>query len=330
MNQIRCPNCQAINREAANFCTRCGQKLNGARHEIDETPTQPYRAQSQESPDSDTLHSIPAQPSLVLHVGQRTDTGRVRQSNEDSLLVLDLTWSNIAISRPAGLFVVADGMGGHEGGEIASGMMVKAIARLAIEEWLPRLMEEGAEPNDHGEWLSGAIQGSNARIYEWARRAGIEMGTTVVAALITGDRGHIAHVGDSRAYRINAQGVERLTVDHSLVENLVVTNQLSREQAREHPQVNVIYRTIGDQYEVAVDINPVRLDPGDSLLLCSDGLTGALADETILQLVRSASHPQEACDRLIEAANQSGGDDNITAIVITLQSLYPAAGAQST
>ncbi len=327
MNQTRCPYCQAINREGANFCTRCGQKLNGARLEIDETPTLPYAAPPQESPSLDTQPTVSAPPSLALHVGQRTDTGRVRQSNEDSLLVLDLTWSNVSIGRPAGLFVVADGMGGHEGGEIASGMLVKAIARLAMVEWLPRLVGEGAESNDHGEWLSGAIQGGNERIYEWARRADIEMGTTVVAALITGNRGHIAHVGDSRAYRINAHGVERLTVDHSLVESLVVANQLSREQAREHPQVNVIYRTIGDQHQVAVDINPVRLDPGDSLLLCSDGLTGALTDETIFQMVSGATHPQAACDALIEAANQSGGDDNITVIIITLQSLSPAADA---
>jgi protein phosphatase len=155
------------------------------------------------------------------------------------------------------------------------------------------------------------------------------MGTTVVAALIIGNRGHIAHVGDSRAYRINTQGMERLTVDHSLVESLVVANRLSPEKAREHPQVNVIYRTIGDQHQVAVDINPVYLDQGDTLLLCSDGLTGMLTDETIFQLVSGAAHPQAACDALVEAANQAGGDDNITVIVITLQSLSAAAGAQS-
>jgi protein phosphatase len=327
MNQISCPNCQAINREEANYCARCGQRLNGARNEIDETPTQPYSAPPLESFDSDAMQTTPTRPSLALHVGQRTDTGRVRQSNEDSLLVLDLTWNNISIGRPAGLFVVADGMGGHEGGEIASGLLVKAIAQLAIGEWLPRLVEDGAEPNDHGEWLSGAIQSGNERIYEWSRQAGVEMGTTVVAALIIGNRGHIAHVGDSRAYRINDQGMERLTVDHSLVESLVVANRLSPEKAREHPQVNVIYRTIGDQRQVAVDINPVHLVQGDTLLLCSDGLTGMLTDKTIFQLVIGATHPQAACDALVEAANQAGGDDNVTVVVITLQSLSAAGGA---
>lgn len=244
------------------------------------------------------------------------------------MLALELAWNNVSVGRAAGLFVVADGMGGHEGGEIASGMLVKTIARLAVNEWLCRIAE-GDETDDHGEWLSGVIQSSNEHIYDWARRAGVEMGTTVVAALLTGNRGHIAHVGDSRAYRINAQGMERLTVDHSLVESLVVANQISREKAREHPKVNVIYRTIGDQQQVAVDINPISLSEGDSILLCSDGLTGMLTDEAIFELVHPAASPQAACDMLVEAANKAGGDDNITVVLIKLESLSPSDDPQT-
>jgi protein phosphatase len=236
-------------------------------------------------------------------------------------------WSNVSVGRPAGLFIVADGMGGHEGGEIASGMLVKAIARLAVAEWLPRLAE-GEEQNDHGEWLSGAVQSANEHIYEWARQAGLEMGTTVVVALLIGDRGHIAHVGDSRAYRINPAGLERLTIDHSLVESLVVANQISREEARDHPQVNVIYRTIGDKQQVEIDVSPVRLTRGDSLLLCSDGLTGMLTDESIHQIVSAAASPQAACDALVDAANKAGGEDNITVMIIKLETLPPTITGQ--
>jgi protein phosphatase len=271
---------------------------------------------------------MPLRPSYDLHVGRRTDVGRVRQSNEDSLLALELVWSNTSVGRPAGLFVVADGMGGHEGGEIASGMLVQAIARLAVAEWLPRLAE-GEAQDDHGEWLAGAIQSANERIYDWARQAGLEMGTTIVAALLTGDRGHIAHVGDSRAYRINGAGPERLTIDHSLVESLVVANQISREEARDHPQVNVIYRTIGDKEQVEIDVSPVRLARGDALLLCSDGLTGMLTDESIHQIVSAAASPQAACDALIDAANKAGGEDNITVMIIKLESLPPVMAGQA-
>jgi protein phosphatase len=295
---------------------------------IDEAPTLPRIAPAEASNSPDELQTMPLRVSYDLHVGRRTDVGRTRTSNEDSLLALELAWSNMSIGRPAGLFVVADGMGGHEGGEIASGMLVRAIARLAVDEWLPRLMES-EEQDDHGEWLSGAIQSGNERVYEWAKGAGLEMGTTVVAALLVGDRGHIAHVGDSRAYRINAAGLERLTIDHSLVESLVVANQISREEAREHPQVNVIYRTIGDRQQVAIDVNPARLARGDSLLLCSDGLTSMLTDEVIHQIATSAASPQTACDALVEAANRAGGEDNISVIIIKLESLPVANAGQA-
>ena len=259
--------------------------------------------------------------SFDLRVGRRTDVGQLRELNEDSLLTLDLVWSNKSVSRPVGLFVVADGMGGHEGGEVASGLLVCAVAQHAASELMPRTTASGGEPLDFGAWLTAAIQSGNVEVYERSQRVGNDMGTTVVAALVAGDAAYIAHVGDSRAYRINSAGIEQITVDHSLVESLVASNQITREEARHHPQSNVIYRTIGDKRQVTVDLDLVTLAAGDSLLLCSDGLSGMLTDETIHQVVTSAASPQAACDALIAAANRAGGEDNITAIVIRAEAL---------
>ena len=247
--------------------------------------------------------------------------GQLRELNEDSLLTLDLVWNNKSVSRPLGLFVVADGMGGHEGGEVASGLLVRAVAQYAVSELLPRTTASGGEPLEFGAWLSAAIQAGNVEVFERSETAGTDMGTTVVAALMAGNEAYIAHVGDSRAYRINDAGIEQITVDHSLVESLVASNQITREEARHHPQSNVIYRTIGDKRQVTVDLDLVTLAPGDSLLLCSDGLSGMLTDDQLQRLVATAASPQAACDALIAAANRAGGEDNITAIVVRAEAL---------
>lgn len=259
--------------------------------------------------------------SIDLRVGRRTDVGQLRQLNEDSLLTLDLVWSNKSVTRPMGLFVVADGMGGHEGGEIASGLLIRAVAQHAASELLPRTTATGGEPVDYGAWLTAAIEAGNVEVYERSQQVGNDMGTTVVAALVIGNEAYIGHVGDSRAYRINAAGIEQITVDHSLVESLIASNQITREEARNHPQSNVIYRTIGDKREVKVDLDLVVLAPGDSLLLCSDGLSGMVADSTLHRLVTGATSPQAACDALINAANRAGGEDNITAVIVQAETL---------
>jgi protein phosphatase len=271
---------------------------------------------SRAAEEADTLQ---ARGSLDVRAGRRTDVGRLRESNEDSLLVLEGVWNNRSVSRPVGLYVVADGIGGNEGGEIASGMLVSGLARRAAE-LLPGLLVD--EPRFDGRtWLAGAIQSVNEEIFEWAREAGYDFGTTVVAVLLRGEQALIAHVGDSRVYLINASRIEQLTVDHSLVESLVIANQISREEARAHPNANVIYRTVGDQANVAVDLRVARLMPGDRLLLCSDGLSGMITDETIHQLVMNAPSPQPACDALVDAANAAGGEDNCTVILVELRAL---------
>lgn len=316
MNEIACPRCRRSNRQGARYCAACGYELAaGSEQPDDDLPTRPAGSRFNENAPEET-DGTPTQAGYSLRVGRLSDSGREREANEDSLLVLDLHCANKSVNRAAGLFVVADGMGGQEVGEIASGMLVRSLARMAAVEWLPGVVDDKRKRADPGAWLISAIQRANAEIHGWAHEAGYEMGTTVVAALVAGNRALVAHVGDSRAYRVGTAGIEQLTVDHSLVESLVMTNQISREEARTHPQANVIYRTIGDQPQVIVDLVEIELAAGERLLLCSDGLSGMLADSEIRRVVMAGTSPQATCEALIAAANEAGGSDNCSAILI--------------
>ena len=322
MNEQICPYCRFHNRPGAKFCAMCGRPLALPAVGFDDEPPTARRSAAEFKATGAPPHILQSDQSLDLRAGWRTDTGRVRDLNEDSLLVLQYEWTNRVFGRPVGLFVVADGMGGHEGGEIASGMLIRSLGRRAVVELLPRTLDPDDVSFDREGWLGDAIRRSNEEIYQWARGAGFEMGTTVVAALLVDDTVVIAHVGDSRAYLVNASHIEQLTVDHSLVESLVVSNQISREEARVHPQAHVIYRTIGDQPQVSVDMRRLRLASGDRLLLCSDGLSGMLTDEVVHELVMGADSPQAACDALVAAANGAGGEDNCSVVVVQLLSLF--------
>ena len=250
-----------------------------------------------------------------LRVGRKTDVGKRRQLNEDSLCVLELVSNNQSINQPLGLYVIADGMGGHEGGEIASGLTINSIAQQAVQDLLLPATS-GKELPDLPQWLVTAVMAANTAVYEKGKLSNNDMGTTVVAALVNDNEAFIAHVGDSRAYLVGPARIEQITTDHSLVERLIATGQITREEARDHPQGNVIYRTIGDREQIDVDINAIQLVAGDCLLLCSDGLSGMITDETIHNLVTSAASPQDACQALIQAANTADGEDNITVIII--------------
>jgi serine/threonine protein phosphatase PrpC len=263
---------------------------------------------------SQLVEQIRRPASLDLRVGRQTDVGMVRQLNEDSLCTMELVWNNQSQNKAVGVYIVADGMGGHEGGEIASGLTIKAIMQLATEE-LFAPTTRGDAP-DYDVWLKKAVEAANTAVYERSKQSHNDMGTTVVMALIAGNEAHIAHVGDSRAYHISQKEIEQITTDHSLVERLVATGQISREEARYHPQSNVIYRTIGDKAKIEVDITTVHIAPGEHLLLCSDGLSGMVTDERIHEIIRQAPSPQSACAELIHAANAAGGDDNITVVIV--------------
>ena len=228
---------------------------------------------------------------------QRTDTGRQRRGNEDS-----------SLARPP-LFVVADGMGGAQAGEVAS-----QIAVDVFEHHLP----EAGSPEER---LAGCVQEANRQIYQRSRteheRAG--MGTTLTAAYLDDAEVVIAHVGDSRAYLFRDGGLTRLTQDHSLVDELLRRGKLTEEQAAEHPQRSIITRALGPEPEVEVDRWTYSVRADDVVLLCSDGLTSMITEQRIADILGANEVLERAADQLIDDANAAGGRDNITVVMFRLE-----------
>jgi PPM family protein phosphatase len=250
--------------------------------------------------------------SLDYHLGRRTDVGRMRTLNEDSLLTIHLVRNQQSVSRPLGVFLVADGMGGHAAGEVASGTIVNLIAQRSLTD----LATANSGRAERLPWLQDLVATTNRKIFDMRQAAGTDMGSTLVMFVLDADQIYVAHVGDSRGYLINAAGITRLTIDHSLVQRLVSTGQITEQEARTHEQRNVIYRTMGDRAEVEVDTSAHTLKIGDRVLLCSDGMSGQVEDPVIHQIVMTAATPQAACEALIDAANAAGGPDNITAVLV--------------
>jgi len=233
-----------------------------------------------------------------------TDTGRQRRANEDSLLAR------------SPLFVVADGMGGAQAGEVAS--------RIAVESF-----QAGLADSSHPELeLAELARAANARIHELshsnAEQAG--MGTTLTAVYVGEEEVAIAHVGDSRAYCLRDDQLLRLTDDHSLVDELIRQGRLTPEEAIEHPQRSVITRALGPEGVVEVDTRSFSARPGDLYLLCSDGLTTMIAEEQIADLLRAHPRLRDAGEALIAAANEAGGRDNITVVLIRLEEVEVGEG----
>jgi serine/threonine protein phosphatase PrpC len=272
---------------------------------------------------TEALEALQRPANVTFIVGRRSDTGRQRELNEDSLLTLEIERVQQSESRPVGLYVVADGMGGHSAGEVASAIAINALARTVLTTVMLPVVQEAAEP-DYGALLKEACAEANRAVHERARKTRSDMGTTLVAALVVGSEAHIANIGDSRAYRVNEQEIRQITTDHSLVERLIAAKQITREEARTHPQRNVIYRTVGDKPQVEVDVFHESLKRDDWLVLCSDGLHGLVRDIQIQQVVTTCLHPQDACGELVRLANEAGGDDNITVIALKLKEVGSA------
>jgi PPM family protein phosphatase len=237
---------------------------------------------------------------MTLRVAQsvcRTDTGRQRRDNEDSVYV------------HAPVFVVADGMGGAQAGEVASRMAIETF-----EQGLPGAGSAEAR-------LAELVRDANHRIYDRSRaehgREG--MGTTLTAAYLDGGRLAIAHVGDSRAYLLRDGELTRLTQDHSLVDELVRQGKLTEKQAAEHPQRSIITRALGPEPQVEVDTFSYDVRAGDIVLLCSDGLTSMVAEDQVAEIIKLAATLEEAADRLIDEANEAGGRDNITVVLCRVE-----------
>ena len=228
---------------------------------------------------------------MRIDVGATTDLGRVREVNEDSFLV------------EAPLYAVADGMGGHRGGDVAS--------RLALET-VESLFRKGDDT------LAEQVRAANRAVYERSasdqRVSG--MGTTFTAIIVEDATVHLAHVGDSRAYLLRAGDLRQITNDHTLVARMVKAGEITREEAAVHPHRNVVTRSLGTEPTVLVDEETIPLLDDDRVLICSDGLTGMVAEPQIQTILEAEPDPQRAADRLVKAANRAGGIDNITVVIL--------------
>jgi serine/threonine protein phosphatase PrpC len=256
-------------------------------------------------------------PKLLI-VGIAQHVGRVRTHNEDVLLAFTGELAGLESMPHFGLFVVADGMGGHALGERASGIAARTVAREALKRILPFLLANPDSNSDRPsllEIMEQAMNAANQAVFTGVPEGG---GTTLTCALLIGEQVVLSHVGDSRAYLITPDGFEQLTRDHSLVQRLQELGQLSAAEAAVHPQRNVLYRAVGQGDGLEVDVESHRLPLGGSLLLCSDGLWGLVPNDRIQALVRQAPNLQAACEALVAAANAAGGPDNITAVMVQL------------
>jgi len=279
-----------------------------------EIPTQPLDMNSH--PNHQSGGENPLEPhQLVVCCGQ--SIGRQRDHNEDALFAMTTTLTGDNRVIPFGLYIVADGMGGHQHGEVASGVAIRTMATQLLNKlYLPLLSVKPVSPDESlQEIMQSSVQDAHIAILKQVPGGG----TTLTAMLIIGDQMTIAHVGDSRAYAITRDGqIDVLTRDHSLVKRLVELGQLSKDEAAIHPQRNVLYRALGQGEPFEPDVKTIHLPGSGYLLLCSDGLWSVVPEHELYQIITKAKSSEEACKRLIEAANEAGGPDNISAILIRL------------
>jgi len=252
---------------------------------------------------------------LVAGVGQ--STGKQREHNEDSLLALTSSISGNSGNVPFGLYMVADGMGGHQFGEIASNAAVRLIAGHILRKFHPYLYNLPTQPIHESvqEVLETAVRDA----HRFVQREAPGSGTTVTAALVLGEQVTIAHVGDSRAYAIRPDGrIEPVTRDHSLVKRLEELGHLSQDEAANFPHRNVLIRALGQGDMVEADVITIPFPQPGYLMLCSDGLWGVVNEQDIYRSVTEAPNLHRACLNLVEAANVAGGPDNISVVLVQL------------
>jgi protein phosphatase len=291
--------------------------------------TQPDTPPSQPSPKvaSEEQASAEKKGELRLRIFARTDVGQVREHNEDNFLVADLTRGTrgllesnraITIGNAGGIFAVCDGMGGAAAGEVAS--------QLAVDILFERMMEgvDASVPtprDDLARRLVRAVEAAGLRIFHEAKadRSRRGMGTTVTAAALVDDHVFFAQVGDSRAYILRNDRLVQVTRDQSLVNQLIEAGQLTEEEAETFEHNNIILQALGTADTVQVDLTYARVIQGDTLLLCSDGLSGMVRADEIRETLKTHTDPLDACKTLTERANLAGGHDNITVIVVKFE-----------
>ena len=243
-----------------------------------------------------------------MKISAKSDVGAVRQNNQDFCLSGEfsdgVTWA-----------LVCDGMGGANGGNIASESAAKTIA-----DKLNFGYHQAMNDNSIKHLIVSAIEAANATVFSKSRNDDSlkGMGTTVVLAIIKNDALYIAHVGDSRIYIVTNESITQLTNDHSVVQLMIVRGELSAEEAKDHPQKNVITRALGVEPQVIVDTDFLEIKKDNTLLLCTDGLSNFVSDETILEVVKN-NEISNVCETLVDLANQNGGGDNITVVTLTAE-----------
>jgi serine/threonine protein phosphatase PrpC/rRNA maturation endonuclease Nob1 len=340
----RCWNCASEqNAQGDEFCMSCGAELLNAPYTLHE-----YPAKASPEADARVLHGTivntfidhghtyvieqqqvaqNAFPDGVrLEAATHSDAGDIRRSepNEDSTLVLMLQRVHESISEPMGVFIVADGLGGHDNGQVASRMTIALIAERMARELLagPLASEkagESAKPFDEDEYialLKGAVEDANTALCQVNERDKTDMGSTITGFMIVGDHAYIINVGDSRTYMLRGGQLYKLTNDHSLVEQLVAGGLIEPDDVYTHPQRSQIFRSLGDKLNVQIDVFKQQLQPGDIMLSCSDGLWEMVRNPQIESMLSTAPDPQTASAQLIDAANANGGEDNISAVVV--------------
>lgn len=266
-------------------------------------------------------------PQFAALLGERAlsavalrDIGRVRTENQDhcfaQVLAMPCDTGDVSI----GMFVVADGMGGHHGGGLASRIALTTVVRELTDSVVMPML--GGERPPIQPAMNLALQAANAAVYETGQAEGSDMGTTCTAVLYVDDGLIVGHVGDSRALLIGS-GARLLTVDHTAVGRLIAIGAITTDEAREHPLRNHLYRSIGQSPDVAVDVSTIALQGETHLVVCSDGMWGLVPEDEIVDIVRAAPTPLMAARQLIARANVLGGHDNISAVVVALPMRAP-------
>jgi serine/threonine protein phosphatase PrpC len=284
-----------------------------ASSEIPTIPVDTIRSERKELPVQVPAHS--ELPQLI--VGCAQSIGMVRDHNEDSILVMSSLSGNNGDYLPIGLFIVADGMGGHKYGEIASDIAIRTVASEILHRIVFGMVDPHSSAPEDG--IQEILETSVLEAHKIITKEAPGSGTTLTAALIIGKQMSIAHIGDSRAYAIHPGGeTEILTRDHSLVKRMIELGHLTEEEASVHPQRNVLYRALGQGEPFKPDITTEQIPAPGYLLLCSDGLWGQVSQEEMVKMVLENPAPEIACQVLVNAANRAGGPDNISAILVKL------------
>ena len=251
-----------------------------------------------------------------LVYGCAQSVGKQREHNEDCIFAMSFTFGGEVSSLPLGLFIIADGMGGHSYGEIASAVAVHTMSGYLLKRFHPYLVNPSESIDESlQDLMRAAINEAQRAVMQTAPGSG----TTLTAALVLGQQMIVAHVGDSRAYIIRPHGDgEVLTRDHSLVKRLEELGQISSEEAAAHPQRNVLYRAVGQSDTLEADVFTVPFPQPGTLFICSDGLWGVLPEIEFFKLISKATNLQSACQDLVAAANDAGGPDNISVLLAQL------------